>query len=153
MLTFKHILAPTDFSAPSHHALKYAAELARRFEGTLHLLTVVESAIPLVPEAGALSFYQADRIQQEQAAAKQALDKLAHEPLVRGLTVKTQVLSGAPHHEILQFAKDRGIELIVVGTHGRTGLSHVFMGSVAEKIVRRATCPVLTVHPGDRPTA
>lgn len=147
MIQIRNILAPTDFSVPSRHALKYAAELAQRFGAQLHLVTVVENVIPLVPEAGMLFGQQADQFAEQQKAAHHALEKLAADPGLQSLKPRIHVLSGSAHAEILEFAKQREIDLLVVGTHGRTGLSHLFMGSVAEKIVRLAPCPVLTVHP------
>lgn len=144
MISIKNILAPTDFSVPSRHALKYAAELAKRFEAQLHLVTVVESVIPLIPEAFSA---QAEQIEEQRKAGRHALDRMCDDPMLSTLNPRVHVLSGSAHGEILEFAKSRGIDLLVVGTHGRTGLSHLFMGSVAEKLVRLAPCPVLTVHP------
>jgi nucleotide-binding universal stress UspA family protein len=147
MIQIKNILAPTDFSVPSRHALKYAAELAKRFQAQLHLVTVVENVIPLVPEAGMLFRAQADQLVEQQKAARHALERVADDPALLALKPRTRVLAGSAHAEILALAKSLEVDLLVVGTHGRTGLSHLFMGSVAEKLVRLATCPVLTVHP------
>jgi nucleotide-binding universal stress UspA family protein len=146
MIQIRNILAPTDFSVPSRHALKYAAELAQRFGAQIHLVTVVENIIPLVPEAGMLFGHQADQLAEQQKAAQHALEKLASDPSLQGLKPRVHVLAGTAHAEILEFAKQRGIDLLVVGTHGRTGLSHLVIGSVAEKIVRLSSCPVLTVR-------
>jgi nucleotide-binding universal stress UspA family protein len=147
MIRIRNILAPTDFSAPSLHACKYAKELASRFQAHVHLITVVESTVPLVPEAGLLFSHQADKLLEQQKAARTALEKFAADPMFGDQRPRLHVLAGNPHKELLEFAKNHEIDLIVVGTHGRSGLSHLLMGSVAEKIVRLASCPVLTVRP------
>lgn len=147
MIQIRNILAPTDFSVPSRHALKYASELAKRFDAKLHLVTVVENLIPLVPEAGMLFTQQAERLEEQQKAARHALEKMSADPELLPLKPRLHVLAGGAPAEILALAKLHDIDLIVIGTHGRTGLSHLLMGSVAERIVRLSPCPVLTVHP------
>lgn len=147
MIQLKKILVPTDFSEFSKCALKYGCELASRFSGQLHLLNVVEDIYPLIPDPG-MTFPPPDTFAVEmQAAAKKAILNLPPEEMVGQITVIREVLMGVPFLEIVRYARDQEIDMIVIGTHGRSGLAHVLMGSVAEKIVRKSPCPVLTVRP------
>ncbi len=147
MITLKRILVPTDFSAFSQHAIRYGCEFARRFSAELHLANVVEDIYPLIPESGIslppVSQYLADL----QKSAEQAFQNFPNREWVEGLDVKRIVLTGTPFLEIIRYAREHDIDMIVIGTHGRTGLVHVLMGSVAEKVVRKSHCPVLTVRP------
>ena len=87
-------------------------------------------------------------VQANRAAARTALDRVVQDLRLPGVAIHPDVAEGIPAEEILRAARDKDVDLIVMGTHGRTGLAHVFMGSIAEKVVRRAPCPVLTVrHP------
>jgi universal stress protein A len=144
MQTFKRILVPTDFSSTSDAALDYAKALARRFGSTLTLLHVVELPASYNPEAAVVDL--------------EALRQMAHRDAQRSLRVQLlpkerdafdatfTVLDGAPVSQIVRYAAEYDIDLIVMGTHGRTGLVHVLLGSVAERTVRTAPCPVLTVR-------
>ena len=146
MISIDKILHPTDFSANSNHALKYACAFAAHFGAELHLLHVVPdlALITLPPTDGFLpdEYYQ--------NAKKHADEELAKLP-VREMAGKSrlvkQTLEGSAFLEIIRYAKENHIDLIVMGTHGYSGLTHLVMGSVAEKVVRRSPCPVLTVHP------
>ena len=151
MIALKNILVATDFSEPSEAALRYGAELARRFESSLHVLHVVDdlaahpSSIPPVPDG--MGGLQTEL--EEDARAN--LASLVSEPDRSALRARLQVLvSGSPAHAILSYARDEAIDLIVVGTHGRHGLAHFFLGSVAQHVSRAATCPVLTVRAHER---
>jgi universal stress protein A len=134
LTTFDRILVPTDFSPCSLHALRYAEELTRRFGAELTLLHVGDplSASDL-PGAGELS---------GRREIDRALDLLRE----RDYRVRGVLRRGNPSHEIVQAAAAERADLIVMGTHGRTGLKHALMGSVAEGVVRNAPCPVLTVR-------
>ena len=144
MSNLKRILHPTDFSDNSSEALKYACSLATQFGAELHVIYVVKSAAmgtPLVPGMPA-DFYQ----QQTQYAA----DILASYPdkvMSYSGSLIRDVCEGVPFVEIIRYAKENEIDMIVMGTHGYSGLQHLIMGSVAENVVRKAHCPVLTVHP------
>ena len=149
MLRIKNILVATDFSECSESALKYGRAMAQRFGARLHVLHTVEIMPPdLVGMGGYVS-----AVPQLQAD----LDKAAREQLELAVTAEdrrnlsaTTVLSTGetPAQAIADYAAKSHIDLIVIGTHGRRGLSHIVMGSVAEKVVRIAPCPVLTVrHP------
>ena len=146
-IRFTKILVPTDFSAPSAKALAYGGELARTFGASLHVLHAVEEplaqgwngyGLPVLPELRADVLADAQR-QLEQAVPRLERDRQATELVIR---------LGEPWREIVTFARERQVDLIVMGTHGRGGMAHLLLGSVAEKVMRGAPCPVLTVrHP------
>ncbi len=148
MIAPRNILAATDFSPASDTAIQYARELARAFGATLHVVHVVNELVPnaispsYVPETGNTQRALLDAAREQLHTAATARD---HTNV--GLT-EHLLTSASPASAILECAKDNGIDLIIVGTHGRTGVAHFLLGSVAEKVVRSATCPVLTVrHP------
>lgn len=142
MITLRRILVPTDFSEYSGEAIGYACALADKFEAELHLLHVLESQISSTPIfAGGLALNPI--VNESREAAEKALVQTAPERAAVRATAE-----GPPFLEILRYAKDNNIDLIVMGTHGRAGLAHVMLGSVAERVVRKSTCPVMTVrHP------
>ncbi len=148
MIKLKKILVPTDFSEFSKPPLKYGCAIAARFDSELHLLHVVPDAAMLVPEAGMVSgeamLAQTDAL--EESAMKQ-LQQMPDDGWDNGKPITRATRTGATFYEVIQYAKENDIDLIVIGTHGRSGLMHVLLGSVAEKIVRKAPCPVLTVRP------
>lgn len=148
MIQLKQILLPTDFSEHSAAATKYACALVELFGAELHLMHVVEQIASTIPEA-VVEMASAIENYLENAEAK-ALGKLTHvlEPgWEKGKKVTLATRLGSPLLNIIEYAKEHQSDLIVMGTHGRTGLSHVLIGSVAERVVRMAPCPVLTVHP------
>ena len=146
-VSIRRILFPTDFSEPAKEAQKYAMALADRFGAELHLLHVVpEVAMPLPDSTTSWTLPAADLKLQVEAAEQRLLQDLGPDWAEERRTVHTAVVGNAVE-EIVKYAKEHEIGLIVIGTHGRTGLSHLLLGSVAEKLVRLATCPVLTVHP------
>jgi nucleotide-binding universal stress UspA family protein len=148
MIDLHTILVPTDFSKSSANALAYAAAFAEKFGAEVRLLHVVQDLALFIPEAVLAAPPLAPPVEQFLAAAREAMD-LAIAGLARPeLTLHPEVAEGVPAEEIVRVARERGVDLIVMGTHGRTGLAHVLVGSVCEKVVRRAPCPVLTVrHP------
>lgn len=148
MIKLEKILVTTDFSKFSEPAMTYACAIAARFNSELHLLHVCPDAAMLIPEAGGLG--AAGIVDQAKACEESAQVQLKDLPpdgweneqdVVRATRV------GSPFVEIIQYAKEHDIDLIVIGTHGRSGLMHLLMGSVAENVVRKAPCPVLTVKP------
>ena len=144
---FTRILVPTDFSEPSDAALDYARALARTFGASLRVLHVVESSLPAGPLGSEI--YVADAAGLYTAHASESESKLAElvTPADRaGFNATTDVIPGSGAETIVSYAQAHGVDLIVMGTHGRTGLPHLFMGSVAEHVVRTAHCPVLTVR-------
>lgn len=149
MIKLQRVLVPTDFSECSQLAVTYGCELAQRFGAELHLLHVVQDAFPLVPEAGMLTVSHVEYMAQLIESSKQELDRLPIPQTFQGRVSARTVEVGAPFVEIIRYAREQVIDLIVIGTHGRTGLVHMLMGSVAEKVVRKAPCPVLTVRPDE----
>jgi universal stress protein A len=144
---FTHILVPTDFSEPSDAALAYARVVAAKFGSTLHLLHVIES--PLASGPLGAEVYVPDTPAAQRALYDNAISFLAHRitPDDRArFDATSEIITGVTARAILDHARERGIDLIVMGTHGRSGMAHLLMGSVAERIVRHASCPVLTVR-------
>lgn len=141
------ILFPTDFSEPAKHAQKYAMAFADRFGAELHLLHVVPvNPMPFPDNASSWTLATTDQQWQVEATEKHLLQVLEPDWSQSHRTVRAAVI-GIAVEEIMKYATQHQIDLIVIGTHGRTGLSHLLLGSVAEKLVRLATCPVLSVHP------
>ncbi len=141
------VLVPIDFSAHSERALRYAAMLASRFGASLELLHVVED--PVMYGAWGPEVFvpnMAELMQAVTSDAEKRLVEMKSRIAREGLRVDTSVIVGRAPHRITEYAGSNGVDLIVMGTHGRTGLSHVVMGSVAEGVVRHAHCPVLTMH-------
>lgn len=148
MISLHRILVPTDFSKHSEVALNYALALAEKFGARLFLLHVVQDLALFIPDAVAVAPPIAPPVEQFTAAARDALERVVQANNLEGGNVQREVREGAPFYEIIRFAKETAIDLIVMGTHGHTGLTHVLLGSVTEKVVRKAPCPVLTVrHP------
>jgi len=148
MIRIKNVLVATDFSEPSAVALDYGREVARTYGATLHVLHVVEDlrwryATDMAPAA--LVGIQED----VEASTASRLDALLTDEDRRQLRAHAVALTAiAPAEAIVQYATTEDVDVIVIGTHGRNGLAHLFMGSVAERVVRLAPCPVLTVrHP------
>ena len=143
---YRRILWPTDFSPLARTALPYAMDLASDTGAELVLLHVLTPPIayagPEIP--GAL---WGELQQKNRAAAREELRRLAAQVKGPKARIHTLLAEGVPFDQILRVAKRLRCDLIVIATHGRTGLAHVVMGSVAENVVRRATCPVLTVRP------
>jgi universal stress protein A len=139
----KRILAPVDFSEFSDRALRYALSFAQRFNAELVLVHVVE-AFPIDFLMGIKSVKQANEWQLQQARTH--LRKLCLELTAdRRISAESVVKFGKPFNEIVEVAKDRGIDLIIIGTHGYTGLKHIQLGSTAEMVVRYAPCPVVVL--------
>lgn len=146
MPPFHKILVPTDFSQHSAEAIRTAAALSRLCDAPLTVLTVYQPlAVPLVPEGVLMSTPAA--MQKDYAEAERQLAAAAEAAQAAGAIEVTSVLGQGPiFDEIIGRARDGGFDLIVMGTHGRTGLKHAFLGSVAEKVVQKAPCAVLTVR-------
>ena len=146
--TITRILVPTDFSTTSDAALEFAKTVAQTFGASLHLLHVFEDPIVAGGFTEAYAPLPSDlRASMVEDARKQLAKRLPDEERVR-FRATTEVVSGFPAMGIVEYAQDHQIDLIVMGTHGRSGMSHLFVGSVAERVVRLAACPVLTVHAG-----
>lgn len=144
MIELKNILLPTDFSEPSLAATNYALELARRFEAKLHLLHVIEDPVVYLPMFE--SFPLPSKEEFEQYAEVRLQNWILPED-AEGMEIARSWRHGRPHVESIRFAAEESMDLIVIGTHGRNAAAHLLLGSVAEKVVRKAPCPVLTVRP------
>jgi nucleotide-binding universal stress UspA family protein len=149
MITLKNILVPTDFSRPSEAALTYGRALARAFGATLHVVHVVDNVSALIYGAEAYSLSIPELQQEvEEAARKQLAEFSIDNDPSPVPTWQRLVTSSTPAAAIADYAGREHIDLIVMGTNGRGGVAHMLLGSVAERVVRTAPCPVLTVrHP------
>jgi universal stress protein A len=145
MINLKRILIPTDFSTTSEAALSYGIALARAFNAKLVLMNVPEH-----PGVAAEAEYPIGIYETMQNAANQRLGEVLSREEVKELKPEYLMRPGDPAEEIVKCAGSHAIDLIVMGTHGREGVARVILGSVAETVVRRATCPVLTVHYPER---
>ena len=154
MARFKKILVATDFSSGSRSAVLAAVELARQHEAQLTLLHVFEPAY--YATADGYPFVTPDDVRRLIAKHTDALAVALREAQAAGASrVDSKLVQGAAASEVVAMAKSGGYDLIAIGTHGRTGLKHALLGSVAEKVVRHARCPVLVVPlaPADEPAA
>jgi nucleotide-binding universal stress UspA family protein len=148
MIDLKRILIPTDFSKYSKAALAYAAALAEKFGSELYLLHVVQNLGVMIPDMVNVMPPVMPSNEQMTAAVREALDRLIKENQLDKFKVHAEIRLGTPFYEIIQFAKENNVDLIIMGTHGHSGLAHMLLGSVTEKVVRKGPCPVLTVrHP------
>jgi nucleotide-binding universal stress UspA family protein len=146
MLTIKTVLVPTDFSDASESALRYGKAMAEKFGASLHVVHVMED---LLAHAWAAEVYVSsmpqlrDEIEKE---SRQRLGTLLTDDERKAFRAETALLAGNPFLEIIRYAKSHTVDLIVMGTHGRGPIAHMLLGSVAEKVVRKSPCPVLTVR-------
>jgi nucleotide-binding universal stress UspA family protein len=148
MLPIKNILCPTDFSDPSYEALKIADELAAYFGATLHVVNVV----PLVPIVEApigvesASFNVASYQQELEGQAQKSLKSLTEQKISKGVNIVTEVLIGNAAGEVMRYAGEKAVDMIVIATHGLSGWRRFISGSTTEQIVRQSSCPVLTIR-------
>jgi len=147
MIDVLRILFPTDFSEASKEAAKYAFSLADRYEAELHVLHVIEEISSSLPDAvRRVASDPENYMTQVREAADEELAASLPNNIAGGKNVVRAIREGSPPLQIVEYARDNDINLIVIGTHGRTGVSHFLIGSVAERVVRHAPCPVLTVR-------
>jgi len=154
MAHITRILVPTDFSAPADEALDYAVWLAGRLGAHVQLLHVLDD--PFVTQGLAAEAFIVEAPVLRTGLLRHAQERLAHRTAAaKGADVRidSEVLFGNGAKTIAEYAADRGVDLIVMGTHGRTGMAHLLLGSVAERLVRTAPCPVLTVRERPQPRA
>ncbi len=149
MISMKKILVPIDFSDYSKKALRYAIEFARNFETEIILLYVVEPVIyPADFSFGQVAIPSMENELRERAATQ--LEKLIETEVHNDVRARSVVRSGKPFFEINQLAREENVDLIIIATHGHTGIEHVLFGSTAEKVVRKAPCPVLSIREQER---
>ncbi len=148
MIKLQKILHPTDFSENSTPALKYACEFADHFDAELHLLNVV--ADPIVAVSPPISgFLPADYYQEMVKNAENNLAEIPEKEWAKDTKIIRTAMEGSAFVEIIRYARENNIDMIVMGTHGHSALMQLILGSVAENVVRKASCPVLTVHSDD----
>ena len=144
-MKLERILVPTDFSETAQHALGYARDLAQQFGAEVHLLYVMPDPAAQGWAGEATGLVILDLLKTWEADSEKRLSEIRLE----GVVVERTTAVGHAFMEILRYAAGNGIDLIVMGTHGRGAVRHMLLGSVAERVVRKAPCPVLTVrHPG-----
>lgn len=153
MIRLKRVLLPTDFSDFAGAAADYACDIAERFEAELHVLHVFEDFVAVVSPELNVSGLIEDFVAQAEAAARQRIKSVPGDAWGGKLPVVRVVRAGFPFAEVIRYSREAACDLIVMGTHGRTGMAHLFLGSVAERVVRAAPCPVLTVRPAAIPAA
>ncbi len=139
------VLVPIDFSDYSKSSLKYATNFAKHFKASLILIYVIEPIVyPPDFSMGQIAI-PAPGIEMDQRASEE-LNKLAEKEIPEGLSVKKIIKTGKPFVEIIETAADENVDIIIIATHGHSGVEHILFGSTAEKVVRKAPCPVLTLR-------
>jgi nucleotide-binding universal stress UspA family protein len=141
MAVFQKILCPVDFSATSGHAFVYAAAIAQQFGAELILLHVIEE-VPLFTAYGGVPTVDSSSAMEKFARAEMA--RLAAS-VTSGANIRTEIARGKSHTTVLRFAAANHVDLIVIGKHGRSQLDYFLFGSVTERVIRRAACPVIVV--------
>lgn len=145
-MQIRTILLPTDFSECGNFALTAAASLARKFAASIICVNVIEPIVPTVGYSGMTEPLPiADIAEQLEDSAERELPKLAECEECAGIEVEELIVHGEAASEIVRVAKERNVDLIVISSHGRTGLGRMLFGSTAEAVVRHASCPVLVV--------
>jgi len=151
MIAMKNVLVATDFGEAADSALAYGRELAGKFHATLHVLHVAENVYITAFGAETYASFAPDLQREIEESAHRRLKELTvDDDAAAPKTVAAVMTSGSPAFAIIDYANDHEIDLIVLGTHGRGTLGHFLMGSVAERVVRLAGCPVLTVRQPER---
>jgi len=141
MTEFGKILFPTDFSESAENASRYALSLAKKYGSKVYVIHVIEP-FTYTTEFG-LDF--SAQLKEMEASARRLLDDIAASIKKTNLDVESALITGEPFVEIIKYARKEQVDLIVMATHGRSGIEHMLMGSVAEKVVRKSPCPVLTI--------
>ncbi|MBI4428843.1 MAG: universal stress protein [Ignavibacteriales bacterium] len=148
-IRLRRILVPIDFSEYSKNALKYAIPFAHQFLASIDLLYVVEPAIyPADFSFGQVGFPNVE--EELRKRGTEELESLMKKEIGRRLPARFSVRTGKPFYEINQYAREEDVDLIIIATHGHSGMEHILFGSTAEKVVRKAPCPVLVVRSGEK---
>jgi nucleotide-binding universal stress UspA family protein len=151
MIKLSKILYPTDFSDLSLVALKYAKSFAEQYDAQLHCLHVIDEAYQYWLAMGPDGVPVGPDINQLLQSAQEQMNTLVEKNFSdMPAKIVTKIVTGKPFVEILRYAREQAMDMIVIATHGRSGLKHVLMGSVTERVLRRSPCPVLTVQSGER---
>ena len=144
MIKLKKILCPIDFSACSIHALSYAIDLSIKNKASLYLIYVMETHVNDARDILKQIDLLLDDTQIDNLKIR--LISLIPDNIQKSITIETIVVKGIPYVEIVKTSKDKQIDLIVMGTHGRTGLEHTLIGSVAQRVIQKAPCPVFSIR-------
>jgi nucleotide-binding universal stress UspA family protein len=143
----KKIMVPIDFSDCSQEALQYAGSLAQLFGAEVMLLHVIESPVYGVD----LTLMQPGETSDLRRKLSEMIEHAVDQMKAIGVTAEGRFVTGFPSVEIIKAVKEHGADLVVIGTHGRTGLAHILLGSTAERVIQRASCPVVTVKSAKAP--
>jgi len=147
-IKLQRILVPIDFSDHSKSALKYAISFAQQFKASIDLIYVVEPTVyPADFSFGQIGFPNVE--EELQVHGNEELENLIKKEIGSKVGARKVVRTGKPFYEINQYALERSIDLIIIATHGHSGMEHILFGSTAEKVVRKAPCPVLVVRTGE----
>lgn len=147
-MQIRSILLPTDFSECGNYALSYAASLARKFDASIICVHVIEPMVPTVGYSGVTEpLPLADITDQLEDSAERELPKISECEACEGLDIEEVIVHGEAATEIARVAEERNVDLIIISSHGRTGLGRILFGSTAEAVVRHSSCPVLVVKP------
>ncbi len=150
MIKINNILLPTDFSKRSLAAAEYAVELARQYGAKLHVLHVLEKTPPILAMR-TFDLSEEKIIETIEEEAKQSMNETLEKIKEKnGVDIVYDIRKGTDYEEIVKYSEEKGIDVIVIATHGRTGLMHTLIGSVAEKVIRHAKCPVLVITPSHK---
>jgi nucleotide-binding universal stress UspA family protein len=147
MPEIKKILSPVDFSETSQAALRYAIDMASRVGASIEIIHAFTPPSFALPDGAIMA--QPGYLAEVSNELQKSLDELVRRYSGRGVPIEARLLEGFAAAEVTRVAEEDGIDLIVMGTHGRTGLKHFLLGSVAERVVRTSTVPVLTVPKAD----
>jgi len=147
MFNIKNILLPTDFSKLSLSAAEYALELSEKYRAKIHVLNVLEKTPPILA-IRSLDLSQDKILKEMESAAKKSLtDTVQKITKNKNLEVVSVIRKGNDYEEIIKYSEEKKIDIIVIATHGRTGILHTLIGSVAEKVIRFSKIPVLVITP------
>jgi nucleotide-binding universal stress UspA family protein len=147
MSQIKKILSPVDFSETSEHALRYSIDLASRLGSEVEVLHVYQLPTYALPDGAILA--RPDFVASLTDELQKQLDELLRRYSGHGVELKGRIVEGMPYAEVNRIAEEEGADMVVMGTHGRTGVKHLLLGSVAERVVRTSKIPVLTVRKPD----
>ena len=150
MLPLKKIVWPTDFSVPAYEGLKIATELAVQFSAEMLLVHVVAPLPTMQGGVAPTGFHIPSVLKEIQDSAQKSLEEIRRERIPAGIQARTFVIHGRPGHEIVKLAEDEKADIIVIASQGESAWHRFVFGSVAEKVVRHADCPVLKVQAPDR---
>jgi nucleotide-binding universal stress UspA family protein len=153
MLTIKNILLTTDFSKLSLTAAKYAVDLSLQYNAKLHLLYVLEKTPPILA-IHSLDLSEEKIVKTIEDEAKKSMQetvgKVKKEAGNNKIEIESVITKGIDYQEITKYAENNKIDVIVIATHGTTGILHTLLGSVAEKVIRYSKCPVLVITPSEK---